>query len=546
MSDLSDITTITINRTTQAVTRAAFGTPAIISEFDTGKTTVAFERHRFYISGAAMLTDGWSTVDPEYNAAVKIFAQTPRRVEQIMIGRIDSADANLGASLAAIQLANVNWYTFMIIGHNQAKTVFDADLVAANSIVFTVNGTAVTAVTFNGTHAQTMLDLETQIESDIANSVVTVLTANTDDPNNRTLLITVDGKAPTVDVVITLGASQAGDSSGVSTTKLIFDADLIAANSILVTVDGVAQDAVVFAGSHANTMALLVTEIEGGVTGAVCVITDDDATGRTIDVNVNGQEASVSAVVTLGASQAGATSTNNLTDNYTLAATWTETQKKIYFASSSLADILGSGSTDFASVIKTADRDRTAVLFHTSSQGDATPAHFEAAWPAEMLPYDPGSQTWAYKNLAELASYTLTPTQRVNLVAKFCNFYTETGGNDVAETGNVSSGEWIDIIRGIDWLDSRLEEDVFLGLLSVRKIPFTDEGVAVIVGIVKAALELAATREILVKDSIGVSAPLVADISTANKALRNLPDVTFAATLQGAIHLTDITGTVTV
>lgn len=546
MSDLSDITTITINRTSQSVTRAAFGTPAIISEFDTGKTTVAFERHRFYISGAAMLTDGWTTNDPEYNAAVKIFAQTPKRVEQIMIGRIDSADANLGASLAAIQLANVNWYTFMIIGHNQAKTVFDADLVAVNSIVFTVNGTAVTAVPFNGTHAQTMLDLETQIESDIANSVVTVLTSNTDDPNNRTLLITVDGKAPTVDVVITLGASQAGDASGVSTTKLIFDADLITANSILVTVDGVAQDAVVFAGSHANTMALIVTEIEGGVTGAVCVITDDDATGRTIDVNVNGQEASVSAVVTLGVSQAGATSTNNLTDNYTLAATWTETQKKIYFVSSSLADILGSGSTDFASVINTADRDRTAVLFHTSSQGDATPAHFEAAYPGEMLPYDPGSQSWAYKHLAELVSYTLTPTQRANLVAKFCNFYTETGGVDVAETGNVSSGEWIDIIRSIDWLDSRLEEDVFLGLISVRKIPFTDEGVAVIVGIVKAALELAATREILVKDSIVVSAPLVADISTANKALRNLPAVTFSATLQGAIHLADITGTVTV
>lgn len=545
MSALSDITTITIGRTASSVDRASFGVPAIISEFDTGKTTVVFDRYRTYATAAEMVTDGWGTTDPEYNAAVILFSQNPK-VENILIGRKASTDSSWSDALTAIQTATTGWYAFMIIAHNYTQTVFDADFVNLNSIVFTVNGTAVTAVPFNGTHAQTMLDIETQIEADITDSVVTVTTASTNDPDNRTVLITVDGKAPTVDVAVTLGASQPTDATGVSITSLAFDADFIAANSIVVTVNGTAVTAVVYAASHAATMAALKLQIETDITDCVCVITDSDATGRTLEINVNGDEADVSAAITGGASQAGNTVTNNLTDAYTLASAWAETQSKIFFFGSSLINIKGSGSADIASVIEALNRDRTVSMYHTASQGDATPAHMEAGWMGECLPYDAGSQTWAYKTLASVASYLLTSSERTNIIGKNCNIYTETGGNDITEEGKVTSGEWIDIIRGIDWITARLEEDIFAALIAVRKIPFTDEGVTIIEGVITAVLEEAATAGILVKSSIVVTAPEVADISAANKLNRLLPDITFTADLQGAIHLVEITGTLTV
>jgi hypothetical protein len=56
--------------------------------------------------------------------------------------------------------------------------------------------------------------------------------------------------------------------------------------------------------------------------------------------------------------------------------------------------------------------------------------------------------------------------------------YTTRGGVNVTEDGVVASGEYIDIIRGIDWLESRLEVAIFTNLVNKRKIPYDDGGIA--------------------------------------------------------------------
>ena len=73
-------------------------------------------------------------------------------------------------------------------------------------------------------------------------------------------------------------------------------------------------------------------------------------------------------------------------------------------------------------------------------------------------------------------------------------------------------------------------------------------GVTVITGIVQEVLNSAATtqRPILQLDSIVVNAPLVADIPSNDKNNRLLPDVTFTALYQGAIHKVQISGTISV
>lgn len=448
MSRLDDIVQVVISRETQAVTQAGFGTPAIISEFLTNKTTPVFDRYRYYASLTEMADDGWSSSDPEYEAASIIFSQNPR-VSQIMIGRKDVADTAWSDALTAIQTATEDWYTFMIIASQAATIVFDIDFVTSNSIVFTINGTPVTAVPFNADQATTMADCKTQIETDITNSTVTI---DTGDPNTRTLIIEVHGGVDSASVVVTGGVSQP--------------------------------------------------------VGAVTYVNEDD---------------------------------------FKEAAAWAETQKKIYFYASSSAAILdGVSTSDIAYIMKNFAYDRTVSIYHDNAQGDATPSWIEAGWPGETLPYDPGSQTWAYKTIAGVAAYGLTSGERTGALGKNCNIYTTTGGVNITEEGKVASGEYIDIIRGLDWLESRLQTEIFTELVNKRKVPFTDEGITVIAGIVQGVLEEAAAAGLLVLTSIVVTAPLAKDVPTNDKLARNLPDIEFSALLQGAIHTVEIAGVVTV
>jgi hypothetical protein len=86
---------------------------------------------------------------------------------------------------------------------------FDADFVASNTIDLDINGVAITQVPFNGTHAQTIADLATEIQSN-ANVVSAVASAV-----NRT--VTIIAADPAVDIAITNivvagGASQANGS----------------------------------------------------------------------------------------------------------------------------------------------------------------------------------------------------------------------------------------------------------------------------------------------------------------------------------------------
>jgi len=67
--------------------------------------------------------------------------------------------------------------------------------------------------------------------------------------------------------------------------------------------------------------------------------------------------------------------------------------------------------------------------------------------------------------------------------------------------------------------------------------------VSLVLGAVRAVLTAAVTASVLAP-GFTVTAPKVAAVSSADKALRTLPDVTFQATLAGAIHNLTITGRV--
>lgn len=106
---LKDIVNINITRQTTSVAVAAFNVPLILSTFATSKTTTTFTRARSYGSVKDMADDGWASTDAVYKIANAIFSQNPS-VSRVVVGRADSGDATIAASLTAIQNEDNSWY----------------------------------------------------------------------------------------------------------------------------------------------------------------------------------------------------------------------------------------------------------------------------------------------------------------------------------------------------------------------------------------------------------------------------------------------------
>ena len=228
----------------------------------------------------------------------------------------------------------------------------------------------------------------------------------------------------------------------------------------------------------------------------------------------------------------------------TAIAGYIETQKKIFFVQTTEVDTYNPALTsDLASTLKASALDRTATVYHTLAKADE---YLNAGWLGEGLPFDPGSSTYAYKTVAGVTADPLTTTQRNAIQAKNCNTYCERGGVNVTQKGVMASGEFIDIIIGLDWLESRLMETVYGALVNERKISYDDGGIQSIAGLVQSVLEEAGRAGVLQIDTISVTYPRYSEVPQADRLARHLPDIKFSALLQGAIHTVSIEGTVSV
>lgn len=227
------------------------------------------------------------------------------------------------------------------------------------------------------------------------------------------------------------------------------------------------------------------------------------------------------------------------------AAAWIESRKKIFLCNTSDTLVVDSGTTDdVVSDLQTAAYARTAILY----SGARLLNYSGAAWAGNRLPSDPGSSTWSYKTLAGVfVDSKITGGEVAVVQGKGGNVYRTIAGVNVTTFGITASGEYIDVTRFIDWLDARIKERIFGVLVNNDKIPYTDSGVDLMRAQILAQLNQGITAGGLAADPAPiVTAPKVADISAANKAARVLPDVSFQATLAGAIHTLTISGVLSV
>lgn len=448
---LSSIVNVSITRDTRAVSKAGFGVVLIL-----GDQAPWGDRIREYADVADMLTDGFSSSDPEYLAGTAIMAQSPSPTT-FKVG-------NRGTDVVQVQ-----------------TLTFADEFVTDNTIDMNINETAITQVPFNTTHDQTMTDLATEIQghADVATAVVT-------------------GGAGSK--VITITAATAG---------------------IPVVITNIA----VFGGASQTTGVTVDTTPNHGIPEDLTEISeiDDDWYGLIL--------------------------TSRDKDEVITTARFVETQRKIFGTASSDVNIYDPlSTTDVAAELNSRNYERTHAIFNE------TPADFpDAAWMGKMFPIDPGKATWMFKPLAGIVVSDLTATQRTAILNKNCNLYTEIGGADMTENGTVASGEFIDIMRGVDWLEARMREDIFSLLVNTLKVPYTDGGIAKFESLVRARLSngvsIGLIREAPEKyDGMPflVSFPKVADIAAIDKTNRLLPDGSFTAALAGAVHKIEIAGIVEV
>lgn len=222
-------------------------------------------------------------------------------------------------------------------------------------------------------------------------------------------------------------------------------------------------------------------------------------------------------------------------------AGWVESRRKMLVVDSNDSDLKTSVTTDIGSTLKTAARFNSSVWFH------ADPGEFiGAALLAAVLPLDPGSETWAYKTLRGVSADALTSTERTNLLGKNVGIYVSIAGRNVTREGKVASGEWIDKVRGIHWLDARISEDLF-ELISNRptKVPYTNAGAEGVRATIQARLENGIETGFLAAEPAPTTeVPDVATIPESVKRQRKLPNVKFFATVAGAIHTIEIQGSI--
>jgi hypothetical protein len=139
----------------------------------------------------------------------------------------------------------------------------------------------------------------------------------------------------------------------------------------------------------------------------------------------------------------------------------------------------------------------------------------------------------------------MTATHRNNITARNGNSYESVAGVNLTFQGKTGDGNFLDVKRGLDWLQDDMSKSVFGALAGASKIPYTDPGIAVIEAQVRGSLKRATDRQILSQDPpFVVTVPIAAAVPAADKASRTLNNVKFTATLAGAVHSAVIQGVV--
>lgn len=235
------------------------------------------------------------------------------------------------------------------------------------------------------------------------------------------------------------------------------------------------------------------------------------------------------------------------TGKYDEIAVWAEANNKLF-----------GFTADCSESVESPVRDSYNYTFgfgtkHFEEEGNN---HFLAiAVLAKCLSFRAGSETWAYKQLTSIVADDFSSSEIEALDEAKLNYYVPCAGKDITLPGKTLSGEWIDVIRFRDYIANNIQTRVYNLFVQNPKVPYTNAGIALIQSQIIAALKEGQQVGGIAEDEYDgdgnlipgftTSVPSSSAVSAADKSSRTLSNCTFTARLANAIHLVEISGSLT-
>jgi hypothetical protein len=216
-------------------------------------------------------------------------------------------------------------------------------------------------------------------------------------------------------------------------------------------------------------------------------------------------------------------------------STYVGSQRMAYFPVSILTADLVAANTSSA---ETVNSDRSLFFYETAAANTYNEMRAMGKFAASTI----GSWAAANQLISGAVDGKLTDAQYDDAILNRINFFANFGGNVVLQDGQTSSGEWLDVIVNLDYVDARLEESLALLKIARDKIGYDDDGIA---------LEETAIRKVL-GDAVdlGIFSSYTLTSKTANevgaqvRGTRKYEGFKWTAQLEGAIQYTSVQGNV--
>ena len=210
---------------------------------------------------------------------------------------------------------------------------------------------------------------------------------------------------------------------------------------------------------------------------------------------------------------------------------WADTNGKVYAV-----------TTD----IKTTSNksNQTLIAYHTTDNlGEKCLAY--------MLVREIGSVDLDGKAIPNITASGVDSTELGVLKGNNINVCIERFGVLVIEGGDMAGGERVDVILSEFWIKIRMEEDLAQLKISTPKIPYTDQGVALLIGVANTRLQMATKRGIIALNEnevpeYEVTYVPVSEVADADRANRVYDYVKWTARLSGSIRSGVIYGELTI
>ena len=231
-----------------------------------------------------------------------------------------------------------------------------------------------------------------------------------------------------------------------------------------------------------------------------------------------------------------------------------ESKLKVYAVSLDELTVFDPIQTGTAVDLKDENLFRTYNTYHQ----EAKTTFPEVSRIAEAAFAVTGSITYGNRRVAAVpvslngSGKPLTTTQQNKLKAINSDFFARVGSDVSSDpiigvVGKVSSGEWLDNIVGRDNMQVDIQADFNTFLINQKngKVAFNDKGINQVKNVLSTTLTQYTPDgpHNFIEDTFDITVSDAVDITQAEKGSRTFKQITFTATLTNAIHMVEITGT---